>query len=86
MQNSKTHFECEVDNLYYVTIEREIAKYFDMGRSDNSSIPPAIKENSFGQYTLICTEKSGKFEISNTKLKNGKYLLSVDLIDKLHRV
>lgn len=86
MENSKTHFECKVDNLYYVTIEREIAKYFDMGRSDNSSIPPKLNENSSGQYTLICTRKSGKFEITNTELKNGKYLLSVDLIDKLHSV
>lgn len=86
MENSKTHFECEVDNLYYITVEREIAKYFNMGRSDNSSIPPTIKENNSGQYILICTEKSGEFVISNTKLKNGKYLLSVDLIDKLNNV
>lgn len=86
MDNSETHFECEISNLHYITVEREIAKYFNMGRSDNSSIPPKLNENSSGQYTLICTRKSGKFEITNTELKNGKYLLSVDLIDKLHRV
>ncbi len=31
MDNTATHFECEIDNLYYITIEREIAHYFNMG-------------------------------------------------------
>lgn len=86
MKNTKIHFECEIDNLYYITVEREIAKYFNMGRSDNSNIPPEMKENDSGQYKIICTERSGDFEISNTRLENGKYFLSVDLINNLHSV
>ncbi len=86
MENTSTHFECEVENLYYTTIEEEISKYFNMGYPDNSSIPPEMQENSSDDCILICTKKSGKFLISNYKMKNGKYLLSVSLNGKLHSV
>ena len=86
MENTSTHFECEVDNLWYTTIEGEIARYFNMGYPDNSNIPPEIQENYSVECTLICTQKSGNFHISNYKLKSGKYLLSVGLNGKLHNV
>lgn len=84
--NTPTHFECEIDNLYYGTIEREIAKYFNMGYPDNSNIPPEMSEGIGEICTLICTRKSGKFSISTYALKNGKYHLSVSLQGKLHNV
>lgn len=31
MHNISTRFECEVENLFYATIERETAHYFNMG-------------------------------------------------------
>lgn len=86
MENTATHFECEIENLYYITIEREIAYYFDMGSPDNSSVPPQMQENVYDECILVCTRKSGTFEICNSKLANGKYLLSVDLKGKLHNV
>lgn len=86
MENTATHFECEIENLYYITIEREIAHYFNMGSPDHSTIPPATKENITDEYSLVCTKKSGTFEISNRKLENGKYHLSVTLKGKLHNV
>ncbi len=30
MKNTSTHFECEIENLYYITIEEKISQYFDM--------------------------------------------------------
>ncbi len=86
MENIATHFECEIDNLYYITIEREIAHYFNMGSPDNSGIPPKMQENVSGECILVCSRKSGTFEICNHKKTNGKYLLSVDLKGKLHDV
>lgn len=83
--NTLTYFECEIDNLYYSTIEGEITHYFDMGHPDNSSIPSKLQENTSDTYILICTKSSGKFNISNYALKNGKYMLSVALNGKLHR-
>ena len=84
MENTNTHFECEIENLDYGTIEKEISNYFNMGYPDNSNIPPEMQENSSEECTLICTRKSGNFCISNFKLKNGKYYLSVRLRGKLH--
>lgn len=84
--NTATHFECEIHNLYYSTIEGEIAHYFKMGSPDNSNIPPEMQENVSGECILICTQKSGTFEICNYKLPSGKYLLSVSLKGKLHNV
>lgn len=86
MQNTATHFECEIENLYYTTIEREIAHYFNMGSPDHSTISPQMQENVSDEYALVCTRKSGTFEICNSKLADGKYLLSVDLKGKLHNV
>ena len=86
MENTSTHFECEIENLCDTTIERKIAQYFDMGYPDNSSIPPEIQEGFSGKYILICTKKSGEFYINTYKLKNGNYLLSVSLDGKLHNV
>lgn len=86
MENTSTYFECEVENLYYTTIEKEIAQYFNMGYPDNSSIPPEMQEDSSDKCILICTRKSGSFLITNYKMKNGKYLLSVSLKGKLHNV
>lgn len=86
MENTSTHFECEIENLYYITIEREIARYFNMGSPDHSTIPPKTKENVSDEYSLVCTKKSGIFTICNSKLANGKYHLAIDLKGKLHNV
>lgn len=86
MQNTSTHFECEIENLYYTTIEREIAYYFNMGSPDNSSVSHEFQQNASNECILICTRKCGTFEIYNSKLVNGKYLLSVYLKGKLHNV
>ena len=96
MSDTGTHFECEIENLYYITIERKIASYFDMGSPDNSSIPPQMRNDPlfFVQISVyspdvlscICTKKSGSFRISNQKQLDGKYALSVDLKGKLHDV
>lgn len=83
--NTLTHFECEVDNLYYATIEGEIANYFDMGYPDNSNISPEMEAKSSGTYILVATEKSGTFSISTYALTSGKYYLSVSLQGKLHK-
>lgn len=55
MENTNTHFECEVDNLWYTTIEGEIARYFNMGCPDNSDVPPDMQENYSCECTLIST-------------------------------
>lgn len=86
MENTATHFECEIENLYYITIERDIAHYFNMGSPDNSNIPPQMQENVSDECILVCTKKSGTFELCNRKLTNSKYLLSVSLKGKLHEV
>lgn len=86
MENTPTHFECEIENLYYITIEREISHYFNMGSPDNSGLPSKMQENVSEECILICTRKSGTFEICNSKLADGKYLLVVDLKGKLHKV
>lgn len=86
MENTRTHFECEVENLWYTTVEGEISRYFNMGYPDNSSIPPQMQEDSSDEYILVCTRKSGTFFISNYKMSNGKYLLSVSLKGKLRSV
>lgn len=86
MENTSTHFEFEIENLYYTTIEGEIAHYFNMGSPDNSNVPSEMQENVSDECILICTRKSGTFEICNSKLANGKYHLSVSLKGKLHNV
>ncbi len=79
-------FECEIDNLYYGTIEGEIATHYDMGSPDNSSLPIQLEDNDRGtDYILVCSRKSGEFSISNYKLPNGKYHLSVYPHGKLHK-
>lgn len=86
IENTSTHFECEIENLYHATIEREIARYFNMGYPDNSSIPLEIEEGFSDKCILRCTKKSGEFYINSYKLKNEKYLLSASLSGKLHNV
>lgn len=86
MKNTTTHFECEIENLHYITIEREIALYFNMGSPDHSTFPPKMQENVSDECALVCTRKSGTFEVSNNKLANGKYFLSVYLKGNLHNV
>lgn len=85
MENTSFHFKCEVDNLYFTTIEEAISSYFDMGFPYSSGLPSEMKENSSGRYVLACLEKSGEFRVSNYKLKNGKHMLSVSLNEKLHK-
>lgn len=75
--NTPTHFECEIDNLSYITIEEEISSYFSMGEPDDSDIPMDMKENSYQTCTLKCDKKSGSFRIKNYALKNDKYQLVV---------
>ncbi|HCD42450.1 MAG TPA: hypothetical protein DEQ64_01685 [Lachnoclostridium sp.] len=71
MDNTKTHFECEVESLNSYEIEEAIANYFDMGYPDNSEIPQEMLENRSEKYILIGTKKSGTFNIYNYKLKSG---------------
>lgn len=85
LKNTSTHFECEVDDLSYGTIESEIITYFDMGDPNNSSLPQELEGRSGGTYILIGTEKSGTFSISTYALTNGRYQLSVSLQGKLHK-
>ncbi|WP_033166563.1 hypothetical protein [Clostridium sp. KNHs205] len=85
MENTATHFECEVKDLSYYTIEREISNYFNMGIPDNSNIPPEMKEDSWENCILVCTEKSGEFSIRNYRLTNGNIFLSVTLKGKIHK-
>lgn len=86
MENTNTYFECEIDNLHYITVERAILKYFNMGLQDNSNIPPKLPEDSSDEYILTGTKKSGSFDICNYKQADGKYLLQVNLIGRLHMV
>ena len=74
----------KIDNLYYGTIEMEIAEYYNMGSPDNSSIPPEMSENEFGNYILICTKASGEFSIRITKQPDKKYWLFVSPIGKIN--
>lgn len=85
MDNTSNHFESEITNLGYSTIEREISDYFSMGDPDSSSIPLYMREDSHEDCTLSCTQKSGDFYIKNYKLNNGKYMLTVTLKGKLNR-
>lgn len=50
------------------------------------NITPKMQEDISEDCILVCTRKSGSFSISNYKLNNGKYLLSVSLNGKLHNV
>lgn len=86
MENTQTHFECEISNLSYYKIEEAISDYFNMGSPDNSNIPPEMLVDSSDEYILVCSKKSGEFSISNYKLKDGTYMLSVSLRGKLHNV
>ena len=86
MENMDTYFECQIDNLYYTTVERAILRYFNMGSQDNSNIPPKLPEDSSDEYILVGTKKSGTFDICNYKQADGKYFLQVNLIGKLHKV
>lgn len=86
MDNTKTHFECEVESLNSCEIEETITNYFDMGYPDNSEIPQEMLENRSEKCILIGTKKSGTFNIFIYKLKNGKYTLSVTLVGKLNKV
>lgn len=85
MENTSTHFECEIDNLGYTTIEGEISRYFDMGSPDNSNIPPQMREDSSETCIFVCARKSGNFRITNFRLNSGNYLLQVTLIGKLNK-
>lgn len=81
--NTEMFFECEVDSLSYSEIEEHITGYFGMGYTNTSNLPTKLPENAYGTYTLSCTLKSGTFRVSNTKLEDKRYLLSVRLIDSL---
>ena len=54
-----------------------------MGYPNNSDLPIEMQEGIGETCTLICTKKSGRFNVSIYKLKNGKYQLSVTLQGKL---
>lgn len=84
--NTATHFECEVDNCSFGTIERNISRYFDMGCIGSSDVPVEVPEGIGDTYTLIGERKSGKFSVSLYPLKNGKYFLSVSLQGKLSKI
>lgn len=84
--NTPTHFECEIDNLYYGTVERAISRYFNMGYPSSSDMSPELPEGICDIYTLVCDRKSGKFSVSAYLMKSGKYQLSVSLQGKLHEV
>lgn len=84
MENISTHFETDIDNLAYITIERAILRYFDMGMQNTSNIPPEMEENIADTYILCWTRKSGKFSVSAYKNKSSGYHLSVSLVGKLH--
>lgn len=86
MEITNTYFECEIENLHYITIEREITKYFGMGCPNSSSFSPLVSEDYSDECTIIGTIKSGTFDVRIDKLKNGKYLLSVWLIGRLHNI
>lgn len=85
MENTSTHFSCDIDNLGYGAIEREISDYFDMGFPDNSSIPMEFSEGKTEECILVCDNYSGTFSITAYKLKSGKYHLSVSLKGKLNK-
>ena len=86
MENISTHFETDIDNLSYITIERAILRYFNMGMPNTSNIPPEMAECIADTYIFCGTRKSGKFSISAYKNKSEGYHLSVSLLGKLHRV
>lgn len=86
MDCSITHFNSEIESLSCYYIEEAIANYFNMGNPDNSEIPQEMMENQSEKCILIGTKKSGTFNITNYKLKNGKYALSVTLVGKLSNI
>lgn len=81
--NTATHFECEVDNCSFGTIERNISRYFGMGCISSSDVPVEVPTEIGDTYTLIGEKKSGKFSVSLYPLENGKYCLAVSLQSKL---
>lgn len=66
-----------IDNLYYATIENEIANFFDLGMVNSSNLPIEFSEKSLGTYFITGTKKQGDFYISIRKLNSGKYSLYV---------
>lgn len=74
----------KINDLYYGTVEREIAKFYDMGWASSSSMPPELVENSWNNYTLICTKKEGEFSVHiSPKQPDGTYHLSVNCYGKI---
>lgn len=74
----------KINDLYYGTVEREIAKFYDMGWPESSSIPPELVENSWHNYSLVCTKKIGEFSVRiSSKQKDGTYQLFASVNGKL---
>jgi len=66
-----------IENLYYGTVENEIADFFDLGMVNSSNLPIEFSEISMGSYFITGTKKQGDFYISIRKLNSGKYSLYV---------
>jgi hypothetical protein len=90
VDNTKTHFECEVKSMSSYEIKVAIANYFDMEYPDNSDIPQEMLEIQSEKCIFIGTKKSEIFDIFNYKLENGKYTLlwseSKIRYDKIRRI
>lgn len=76
-------FSCVIENLGYDIIETEIANHFDMGEPDNSGLPIEMREDESGKFVIVCSRKSGEFNISVKPAGNGKYMLFVSAIGKI---
>lgn len=75
----------EIDNLYYSTVEREIAHFYDMGMCESSNIPIECSEDTCDTYILIGSKKEGEFNIRIAKQTDGKYWLSASPVGKIKK-
>lgn len=63
-------------NLYYGTVENEIADFFDLGMVNSSNLPIEFNEDQSGTFYITGTKKQGDFYINISKRVDGKYNLS----------
>lgn len=78
--NIMESLSCQVENLYYSTIERKIISYYDMGYAESSNLPIEMNDNSSGNYSISATRKFGEFSIRTAKRTDGTFQLYISVI------
>ena len=76
MLMKKDAYSFDTDSLYYLKIEREILKHYNLGTQNSSNLPGNLSEDDSGEYVITGTRAGLRFYLEIIKTDDGKYNLT----------